>query len=112
MNEKVVDRSIFTAMTPGQQQQYFAKFGLVLLPQIISAEQIERIAKEISRMRYVQADKREAVLREAYENIFGEEEGTFANPVAQRDRTTLSINMLDPENEEDEYKIGARNVVG
>jgi len=46
MNEKVVDRSIFTAMTPGQQQQYFAEFGLVLLPQIISAEQIERIAAE------------------------------------------------------------------
>ena len=46
------------------------------------------------------------------ENIFGEEEGTFANPVAQLDRTTLSINMLDPENEEDEYKINARNVVG
>ena len=46
------------------------------------------------------------------ENIFGEEEGTFANPVAQLDRTTLSINMLDPESEEDEYKISARNVVG
>ena len=41
------------------------------------------------------------------ENIFGEEEGTFANPVAQLDRTTLSINMMDPENEDDEYKIGA-----
>jgi MoxR-like ATPase len=46
------------------------------------------------------------------ENIFGEEEGTFANPVAQLDRTTLSINMLDPEDEEDELKISARNVVG
>ena len=34
------------------------------------------------------------------ENIFGEEEGTFANPVAQLDRTTLSINMLDPESED------------
>ena len=46
------------------------------------------------------------------ENIFGEEEGTFANPVAQLDRTTLSINMLDPEDEEDELNISARNVVG
>ena len=46
------------------------------------------------------------------ENIFGEEEGTFANPVAQLDRTTLSINMMDPEDEADEIKISARNVVG
>ncbi len=46
------------------------------------------------------------------ENIFGEEEGTFANPVAQLDRTTLSINMMDPESEEDEYNISAHNVVG
>ena len=46
------------------------------------------------------------------ENIFGEEEGTFANPVAQLDRTTLSINMLDPEDEEDELNISAHNVVG
>ena len=46
------------------------------------------------------------------ENIFGEEEGTFANPVAQLDRTTLSINMLDPEDEEDELQITAGNVVG
>ncbi|MCY4602374.1 MAG: AAA family ATPase [Acidobacteria bacterium] len=46
------------------------------------------------------------------ENIFGEEEGTFANPVAQLDRTTLSINMLDPDLEEDELKISAHNVVG
>ena len=41
------------------------------------------------------------------ENIFGEEEGTFANPVAQLDRTTLSINMMDPEDEADEMKIVA-----
>ena len=46
------------------------------------------------------------------ENIFGEEEGTFANPVAQLDRTTLSINMMDPDHEEDELKISAHNVVG
>ena len=39
-------------------------------------------------------------------------EGTFANPIAQLDRTTLSINMIDPEDEEDEYKITAHNVVG
>ncbi len=46
------------------------------------------------------------------ENIFGEEEGTFPNPVAQLDRTTMSISMNDPEREEDEYKISAHNVVG
>ena len=46
------------------------------------------------------------------ENIFGEEEGTFANPVAQLDRTTISINMLDPEDEADEMKITSGNVVG
>jgi MoxR-like ATPase len=46
------------------------------------------------------------------ENVFGEEEGTFPNPVAQLDRTTIAINLNDPENEEDELKIVARNVVG
>jgi MoxR-like ATPase len=46
------------------------------------------------------------------ENIFGEEEGTFPNPVAQLDRTTLAINMNDPDHEEDELKISAHHVVG
>jgi MoxR-like ATPase len=46
------------------------------------------------------------------ENIFGEEEGTFPNPVAQLDRTTLAINMGDPASEEDELKISAHQVVG
>jgi len=46
------------------------------------------------------------------ENIFGEEEGTFPNPVAQLDRTTLSIMMNDPDEEDDELKISAHNVVG
>ena len=46
------------------------------------------------------------------ENIFGDEEGTFPNPVAQLDRTTMAINMNDPEDEADELKIVARNVVG
>ena len=46
------------------------------------------------------------------ENIFGEEEGTFPNPVAQLDRTTLSIYMGDPNREDDEMKITAHNVVG
>ena len=46
------------------------------------------------------------------ENIFGEEEGTFANPVAQLDRTTLSINMLDPEDEADELLITQMPVEG
>ncbi len=38
-----------------------------------SDEQIETIAKEIAQMRFVQPEQREAVLREAYEYIFGEE---------------------------------------
>lgn len=46
------------------------------------------------------------------ENIFGDEEGTFPNPVAQLDRTTIAITMNDPEDEADEMKIVARNVVG
>jgi MoxR-like ATPase len=46
------------------------------------------------------------------ENVFGDEEGTFPNPVAQLDRTTIAINMNDPELEADELKIVARNVVG
>jgi MoxR-like ATPase len=46
------------------------------------------------------------------ENIFGEEEGTFPNPVAQMDRTTLAIMMQDPDDEDDELKIVAHNVVG
>ena len=46
------------------------------------------------------------------ENIFGEEEGTFPNPVAQLDRTTLSIYLGDPEHEADEANITARKVVG
>ena len=46
------------------------------------------------------------------ENVFGDEEGTFPNPVAQLDRTTMAINMNDPEDEADELKIVARNVVG
>ena len=45
-SEKVLDRSVFTNMTPGQQQHYFAQFGFVLLPNIVSAVQIERIATE------------------------------------------------------------------
>ena len=46
------------------------------------------------------------------ENVFGDEEGTFPNPVAQLDRTTIAININDPEDEEDELKIVASNVVG
>ena len=46
------------------------------------------------------------------ENVFGEEEGTFPNPVAQLDRTPIAINMNDPDDEEDELKIVAHNVVG
>ncbi len=46
------------------------------------------------------------------ENVFGDEEGTFPNPVAQLDRTTVAINMNDPEHEHDELQIVADNVVG
>ena len=44
--EKVLNRSIFKNMTPLQQQQYFLEFGFVLLPKIVSAEQIARISTE------------------------------------------------------------------
>lgn len=46
------------------------------------------------------------------ENIFGEEEGTFPNPMAQLDRTTIAVTVQDPEREEDEGRIVARDVVG
>ena len=45
-SEKVLDRSIFTGMTPDQQQHYFAQYGFVLLPRIVSASLIERVATE------------------------------------------------------------------
>ena len=45
------------------------------------------------------------------QNIFGEEEGTYPNPVAELDRYTLNISMNDPENESDEMRIRSRNVV-
>ncbi len=46
------------------------------------------------------------------QNIFGEEEGTYANPVAELDRITFTIPLRDPDNEEDEMAINAENVVG
>jgi MoxR-like ATPase len=46
------------------------------------------------------------------ENIFGEEEGTFPNPMAQLDRTTLAVTVNDPDEEADELKILAHDVVG
>ncbi len=45
------------------------------------------------------------------QNIFGEEEGTYENPMAELDRTTLTIRMERPKFE-DEVRIRARNVVG
>ncbi len=45
------------------------------------------------------------------ENIFGEEEGTYANPMAEIDRITLTINIDRPSFEE-EKKIRADNVLG
>ena len=57
-----------------------------------SDEQIERIAKEIARMRFVQPDQREAVLREAYEYIFGEEAGSQSRLMGGR---AAAKNILD-----------------
>ena len=48
----------------------------------------------------------------ATQNIFGEEEGTFPNPMAELDRYSFSIFMNDPENPAEEEKINALNVVG
>jgi len=48
-------------------------------------ENIERIAQEISRMRYIQSEQREAVLREAYDYIFGEDAATQGRMVAGRE---------------------------
>lgn len=45
------------------------------------------------------------------QNIFGEEEGTYPNPVAELDRYTLNISVNDPENEFDEMRIRSKNVV-
>jgi hypothetical protein len=45
-NEQVLDRSIFAGMTPVEQQQYHAEFGFVLLPSVVSAEQISQVAVE------------------------------------------------------------------
>lgn len=45
------------------------------------------------------------------QNIFGEEEGTYPDPMAQRDRVTLTITIKRPSLEE-EKKIRAANIVG
>lgn len=45
------------------------------------------------------------------ENIFGEEEGTYPDPMAQRDRVTLTISIKRPSLAE-EKQIRAANVVG
>lgn len=46
------------------------------------------------------------------QNMFGEEEGTYPTPVAERDRYTFSIRMNYPEKIEDEMKINSKNVIG
>jgi ectoine hydroxylase-related dioxygenase (phytanoyl-CoA dioxygenase family) len=46
INKKVLNRSIFEDLTPEQQRDHYAEFGFVLLPRIVSAEQIARIARE------------------------------------------------------------------
>lgn len=45
------------------------------------------------------------------QNIFGEEEGTYENPMAELDRITLAIFMKRP-SMENEVRISADNVVG
>ena len=46
MNDKVLDRPPFVEMSPEQQQRYFAEWGFVLLPGIVTPEHIERIIAE------------------------------------------------------------------
>lgn len=45
------------------------------------------------------------------QNIFGDDEGTYADPMAQIDRVTLTIPIKRPVKEE-EQKIRSRNVIG
>jgi hypothetical protein len=47
MNDKIVSRSTFETLSPGQQQQYYSENGFVLLPEVVSPEQMARIAAEV-----------------------------------------------------------------
>lgn len=46
------------------------------------------------------------------QNVFGVEEGTFPNPMAELDRYAFSMFLWDPDNEDDEDRIRTENVVG
>jgi hypothetical protein len=46
INDRIVNRSTFEGLSPGQQQQYYTENGFVLLPEVVSPEQMERIAEE------------------------------------------------------------------
>ena len=46
MKDKALDRTPFVEMSPEQQQRYFAEWGFVLLPGIVTPEHIERIIAE------------------------------------------------------------------
>ncbi len=45
---RVMSRSMFETLSPEQQQQYYLDNGFILLPGVVSGEQIERIAAEVS----------------------------------------------------------------
>lgn len=45
-DERVLDRAVFEGLTPEQQHQYYIEHGFLLLPAIVSAEQMTCIAEE------------------------------------------------------------------
>ncbi len=47
MTDSNVDRSTFEVLSLGQQQQYYSENGFVLLPAVVSPEQMARIAAEV-----------------------------------------------------------------
>ena len=47
MNDKIVNRSTFEALSPEQQQQYYTENGFILLPEVASPEQMAHIAAEV-----------------------------------------------------------------
>lgn len=55
-NEKVLDRSIFVDMTLVEQHQYYSEYGFVLLPTIVSAEQIAGVVVEAEAGNYSHHD--------------------------------------------------------
>lgn len=57
-----------------------------------SDEEIERIAKEIARMRSISTEQREAVLQEAYEYIFGEDPSVQGRLMAGRGTAKMILN--------------------